>query len=262
MRSLVRPGYRRSHRDPPLHRRTGSRPGPHVELAPQSGKTILHVLQSGSPSHGLRIEPAAAVVAHREEEAFRLLTQPQRRAGRLRVLRHVLEGFQHEEVHGRLDLLRMSRDRIGLHRDGDGGSPRLRAQRRSEALLSEERRIDPTREISEVFDRSGDLVLQLPENPVGFRGIRAREGTRELEPHGQRHELLLRSVVEVPLRSPALLVLRGDETLPGCAQILDQAEVAEDQSGLRRKVFEQFLLRRQERLVRRFGERQRPEDLP
>ena len=65
--------------------------------------------------------------------------------------------------------------------------------------------------------------------------------------------------MEVPLDLPTLLVLRGDETLPRRAQLLDQADVPEHGSRLRCQVVHQLLSARIERVVRRHRDLERAE---
>ena len=84
--------------------------------------------------------------------------------------------------------------------------------------------------------------------------------------HAQRHQLLLRSVVDVALEPPSLLVLRGDESALGRLQFLEplsqrlrQTDVAQHQPGLRREIGDQLLLGGVHRVVGRHRHREGPE---
>ena len=65
--------------------------------------------------------------------------------------------------------------------------------------------------------RSGEQLLHL-------RGVAFGDLLGQPELHGERHELLLRAVMEVPLQPAALLVLRGDEPLPRRPELLDRVQ--------------------------------------
>ena len=71
----------------------------------------------------------------------------------------------------------------------------------------------PARELAEVLERVGHVALQLFEHPVGTREVLRRRRTSESQPDGQGDELLLRSVVQIPLEATSFLVLDGDQPL-------------------------------------------------
>ena len=68
-----------------------------------------------------------------------------------------------------------------------------------------------------------------------------RVGQPELD--GQSDELLLGAVVDVPFDLASLFVLRGDQPLTRRAELLDQANVAQDEARLGREVFHQLVAR-------------------
>jgi hypothetical protein len=72
--------------------------------------------------------------------------------------------------------------------------------------------------------------------------------------------LLLGAVVDVALDSAPLVVLRGDDPQPGGlqlgqpgAELLGEADVAQQQAGLGRQVGHELALGRRERFARPFG---------
>ena len=84
----------------------------------------------------------------------------------------------------------------------------------------------------------------------------------------ERDELLLRAVVNVALELAALLVLRGHEALLRALQILEprtkvlgQADVPQDEAGLRGEVGDELRLRLVHRVVGRHRDGERPEEL-
>jgi hypothetical protein len=100
------------------------------------------------------------------------------------------------------------------------------------------------------------------------RRVSLHQPFQKPELHRERHEPLLRAVVEVPLELPALFVLRGDQPLARRAELLDRVQqvlgeprVPHHEPGLRGQVADQLLLGRRERLPRPFLDRQRAEQL-
>jgi hypothetical protein len=91
--------------------------------------------------------------------------------------------------------------------------------------------------------------------------ISPSEALRHPSLHGERDQLLLRAVVKVPLETPTLLVLRGDQALAGGTEILDEPGVPKDEARLRGEIVEKLLLDRREALVRWLGQGERAEDL-
>jgi hypothetical protein len=84
--------------------------------------------------------------------------------------------------------------------------------------------------------------------------------------HRQRHQLLLRAVMEVTLEELTFHVLRRNDFAPGCSQQVSpggdieqlvvqfgcQAQVAQHQTRLRRKAVQQLLFHRRESLTLAF----------
>ncbi len=94
---------------------------------------------------------------------------------------------------------------------------------------------------------------------------RLRRWTRDglCHPHVEHgiHESLLRSVVQVAFDPPALLILCGDDPRAGFAQLLEQPEPAEHQTGLRREVADKTNLRRCEVFAARLSHHKRAQFL-
>jgi len=101
---------------------------------------------------------------------------------RLRVLRSVLEGFQHGEVDGRLDLLRESAEVLGVDSDGHRRFPGLGLERRREPLVGEERWVDAAREVAQVVEGGGRVDLQLAEG----RSLDVITQAETLAPYGSK----------------------------------------------------------------------------
>src|SRR5439155_3708420 len=85
--------------------------------------------------------------------------------------------------------------------------------------------------------------------------IATDEAAGQVQLHRERHQLLLSSVVDVALDAATLLVLRGDQALPGRLELLDQPDVSEDQPGLRGEVLDELLLRWSKGIARRHVQR-------
>ncbi len=85
--------------------------------------------------------------------------------------------------------------------------------------------------------------VKLAEHLLRLRRVALDDLFGEPELHRQRDELLLRAVVDVAFELPALVVLGGDEPLPGRAELLDQPHAPKDQPRLRRQIVDQPLLR-------------------
>ena len=112
------------------------------------------------------------------------------------------------------------------------------------------------------------LALELADELARLRRVAFDQAVGELELHGERDELLLRAVVDVALEPAPLLVLRGDQSLlrglqvvqPGL-QLLGQPNVAQHESGLRREIGDQLLVRRRDGIARRLAHGERAEQL-
>ena len=234
----VTPSIPRRHRQPALDRgpRSGARRD--RDLPIQRTHPVDDPLEPGATGGLGRIE-AAAVVGHRE--AQRMVSLGDRHGGRGRggVLRDVLHRLEAREVHGRFDILRVPGDRVGADLDRQTRLPRLRLERRDESLVRQERRIDAPGEVAEILQRGVGLALELADQLARLLRVPFDQAVGELELDGERHQLLLRAVVDVALQPPALGILRGDQPLLRGLQIvqsrlerLGQSHVAEHESGL------------------------------
>ena len=75
------------------------------------------------------------------------------RPGGVGVLGDVLQGLERAEVHGRLDVLRVALNAVGLNRDRHRGLARLGLQGEHEALVGEQRRVDAPGQGPQVIER-------------------------------------------------------------------------------------------------------------
>jgi hypothetical protein len=214
---------------------------------------------STAGSHG-EIEPNSVVLDFEGQTPVRL-SEPNRGARCVCVLRDVLQGLEAREIDGCLSLPLVSADPVGLDRRGNQGLARLALQRRSESLVREQRGVDASGQIPEVVERRVRLGLEIAKQRAEPVVVLPDERLRDPLLHGERDELLLRAVVDVPLERAGALVLGADDPPAGLAEILDEPDVPEHQSGLRRHVADELLLRRIHRIVGRDGHGQRAEQL-
>jgi hypothetical protein len=112
--------------------------------------------------------------------------------------------------------------------------------------------VDPSGELAELDERPSQLPLGGLERRREL-GVPARSRSRasQAQVHGEGDQPLLRSVVQIALESPSLLVVRCDQSLARHLQFLDERGVADDEPGLRRKTLEQTLGRGGHRLLGR-----------
>ena len=80
-------------------------------------------------------------------------------------------------------------------------------------LIGQQRRIDPAGQVAQLLQRLRRVLLQLSGDRHGLRRLTLDDPRQQAELHRQRHDLLLRAVVQVALELAALLVLRRDEAL-------------------------------------------------
>jgi hypothetical protein len=135
---------------------------------------------------------------------------------------------------------------------GPGGSPSTRTKARRalrdqdpgclEPMVCKQRRVDAAREVAEILECVLDPLLHLAEQLALSGGICSREALRHARLDGERHQLLLRAVVQVAFEAPTLLVLGGDESLARRAQVPEQARVREEEGGLTGQVRHKRLL--------------------
>jgi hypothetical protein len=101
---------------------------------------------------GRRGVEAVPVVSHGELEMAARARQGYGRLGRAGVFRGVLQGFQDAEVHGGLGVARVAPDAVGLDLDGQRSPAGLRSQGWPEALVGEQRRVDPAGQGPQVIE--------------------------------------------------------------------------------------------------------------
>ena len=133
---------------------------------------------------------------------------------RLRVLLDVLQRLQHAEVHRGLDVLRVAADPVGFDRYRNRRLSRLRFQRHAQSFVGKQRWIDAARQVAQRLERLVGIGLQLIERLLRTDGVPSEEHLGEPDLHLDGDEMLLGAVMQVALEAAALLVLRGDETLP------------------------------------------------
>src|SRR5918995_2562889 len=226
-----------SQRNPSFDRRPIAEDGSNLQRTPERLDAVAHVRQT-QPVRPLGVE-ADAVVAHGEREfAFRLAKGDQDFA-RLGVFGDVLKGLEHAEVNGGFRVLPVAPDTVRPGRGGHGDLPRLRLDRRGETIVGEKRRIDASGEVAQVLEGLVRLALQIIEHRAQPAVLLSDERGGEALLHRERHELLLYTVVDVALDPPSLRVLRRDEPLTRCPEVLDEADVAENETGLNRQVLDE-----------------------
>jgi pimeloyl-ACP methyl ester carboxylesterase len=155
-----------------------------------------------------RVGAAHAIVRDFDHEA----AVPQRDVdlcrGRLCVLAHVGESLGDDVIRRRLDRLRkvLRRTRRERHRNRRACGQRL--ERRREALVAQDRRMQPPRQLAQLGERQGELAIAALERfaHTGRVGLEGRGGEPQQQRH--RHESLLRAVVKIALE-PASLGVPG-----------------------------------------------------
>jgi hypothetical protein len=213
----------------------------------ERGQPVRHALDAGAHRGGRPVE-SPAVIPHGEGEGPAVLADGDAGLPGLRVLRGVLQRFQHAEIDGGLDFLGVPAQVRCFHRDRKGRLPRLCFECGRQPQVGEQRWVDPPGEIPELLQRVLRLLLGLREQLICFcRGVPrhlAGQPERDLE----RDKLLLRAIVQVPLQAPAGLVGGGNEALARGPEVFYQRDVPQHQARLRRHVPDQPLPRRGQRL--------------
>ena len=133
---------------------------------------------------------------------------------RARVLRHVLQALQHAEIHGRLRVLPVAGDPFRLHGNGERRPAGLSLQGDGQALVGEERRVDPPGELPKILQGLLRLLLYLGQHLVRLRLVPPDQGVGQSRLDGQCYELLLCAVVDVAFELPSFLVLGCHQPLP------------------------------------------------
>ncbi len=99
----------------------------------------------------------------------------------------------------------------------DAGARRGGAQRCAEPSRLEQRRVDPLRELHRLVQCLRHSAAHLVEERRRGAGIGAHEAARELKVDRERHQALLRTVVELSLDAASLGV-GGDREPPARRQ--------------------------------------------
>ena len=227
------------------------------EAAEELGVPLIDV----APCDNGLTRNADAVVRYLEGKHAAGGSQMDDGARRRRVLRNVLQGFEAREVHGRFDLLREAPDPFGYHVDRHGRLPRLGLQRGGESPVGEKGRVDAASKVAEILEGVARLAPDLAGHRHSFLGILGNHALHEPSLHGECHELLLSTVVDVSFEGLGPLVLSRDDPLPRGPKVFDQSHVAKDETGLGREIAEQLLLGRGQWVARRHGDRERAEEL-
>ena len=205
----------------------GSRPD--LELAAECGEPVGHVPQARAHRSAVGVV-AAPVVGHSEPQGsvLRLKTDPGLRG--MSVVGGVLQRFQAAEIHRRLGVLAEAPDPLGFNRHRQRRLAGLGVERRGQAEVGQQRRVDPAGEVTQVFQRTGGVCFELAEDRPGLGRIRSDGSLGQPEFDGQGDQVLLGPVVDVAFQPPPRLVLRGDQPLPGCPQVLNQPGVGQRQA--------------------------------
>src|SRR5262245_16778894 len=147
----------RVHVDPAADAGAGPGFGTDRELTVQGREPVGDPLKPGAVHGRAGIEPASVVGDLEREVAVGLRDRHAGRA-RLGVLGDVLQRLETREVDGRLDLGRVPADPVGPDRDRDCRTLCLGVERRLEALVGQQWRVDPAREVAEVLERRLQLA--------------------------------------------------------------------------------------------------------
>ena len=213
-------GYDDSHGSSTADRRAGSRPACDPERPTEGGDPILETAQAGAC---LDVRSAGAVVGDLDQEpAVNVLGT---HGGSLApaCLAVLVERLSDDEVGGRLDGRRQSpvADRSATSTStGDRSASDSRARPRpASARIAGWR---PLRQFADLADRSlglgaGRVQLREDRRDRRPRPVAAKQLQRDLE----RHEPLLRPVVEVSLDPSSFRVLRLDEPGARCADRIE-----------------------------------------
>ena len=180
---------------------------------PPSAAARSAMLVRPRPVARARRQPAP-VVADGQDETLRLQRQRDGHLGRLGVLDDVGERLGRHEVGSALDaaletpvgqrLVDVQRD---LQREALGPG----VDRRHDALVVEDRRMDALGDRTHVTERPAHVVLGAGDGGHGGVGRDGDLIDRQAQLAGQRRQLLLHAVVDVALDAPSLLVLSLDD---------------------------------------------------
>ena len=167
------------------------------------------VLEAGearaSPDDG----SADPVVRDGDEQCPVLPDRAHRHTGRGRVANGVRERLAGDEVRGGLDA---GLDALGWHVDVDRDRRRARqVGERGRQAVVQPRRPNTSGDLAEVADRFSDLLDDAIESGGEDRGTAWERPLQPAHLDAERHEALLRAVVEISLETASLLVARFDD---------------------------------------------------
>src|SRR6266516_1787343 len=168
----------------------------------ERGQPVRHALDAGAHRRGPPVE-SPAVIPDGEGEGPAVLADGDAGLLGLRVLRDVLQRFQHAEIHRGLDLLGVPAQPGCFNGDRQSRLLRLRLECCREPRVRQQRRVDPPGEIPEFLQRVLRLTLNLREHLICFCWGVPRHLAGQPERDLERDKLLLRAIVQVPLQSPA-----------------------------------------------------------
>ena len=97
------------------------------------------------------------------------------------------------------------------------------AQRLGQAAVHEQRRVDAVREVAQLLHRFLEIEADLVEHRLGLLGIGVGDLAGEAHADRERHEVLLRAVVQVAFDAAALGVGGLDDAGAGRAQLVGLA---------------------------------------
>ena len=177
--------------------------------------------EPAQPGARVELDAADAVVRDLDERGPVVARDPHRRPRRLGVARDVGQRLRDDVVGDGLDVGREALAQRAFHVDGNGGAPGEARDGGREPLVGQDGRMDPAGKLAQLGRRLGETLDRLVEQARGGLGV-----VRELRPdhaehEPERHEPLLRAVVEVALDLPPCRVLRGDDPCAGRLELRD-----------------------------------------
>ena len=174
------------------------------------------IVESSKARACRRVGATATVVADFDQERVASLADRHPRAAGAGITHHVRQRLGHDEVCGRFDGgMETAVDDVGNHRNRRPFRERI--DRRGEPRFREDRRVDATGESADLSDRG----LQLGRGRVEQSGRFRRRLLRDLEPHRERDEALLGTIMEVALDAPSLRIGRLHDAHPRGTHLLE-----------------------------------------
>src|SRR5205807_5722046 len=125
------------------------------QLAAQGFYPVDEPDDPGTPR---RIGPAVAVVIDRKAQRRVLDTELHVDDGCVRVLRRVGQRLGHDVVGGDLYRLGQPADLVDVQHGRQTGAPGERAERRAQATLGQDRRMDTAGDLAELVEDADELV--------------------------------------------------------------------------------------------------------